>query len=51
MEVDALCDKNGLRLVTFNVNGVRTLFQHYPFSRMNNSLKEAFELFKADIIT
>ncbi|CDO94658.1 unnamed protein product [Kluyveromyces dobzhanskii CBS 2104] len=44
-------DKNGVRFLTFNVNGVRTLFQHYPFSRMNNSLKLAFELFQADIVT
>lgn len=49
--MDEVKDKTGVRFVTFNVNGVRTLFQHYPFSRMNNSLKLAFELFQADIVT
>lgn len=43
--------KNDLRCLTFNVNGLRTLFQHYPFSRMNNSLEEVFTHFDSDIIT
>lgn len=43
--------EDALRLVTFNVNGVRTIFQHYPFSKMNNSLNEVFSLFQSDVIT
>lgn len=42
---------NQVRLVTFNVNGLRTLFQYHPFSRMNGSLAQAFDYFQADVIT
>ncbi|AGO13168.1 AaceriAFR016Wp [[Ashbya] aceris (nom. inval.)] len=44
-------DARFMRLVTFNVNGLRTLFGHYPFSRMSNSLAQVFQHFKSDIIT
>lgn len=48
-----LADKNdtSIRLVTFNVNGIRTLFHYPPFSTFNNSLPQVFQLFNADIIT
>ncbi|CCE64232.1 hypothetical protein TPHA_0H00210 [Tetrapisispora phaffii CBS 4417] len=40
-----------IRLVTFNVNGIRTLFHYQPFSQMNQSLVNVFDYFNADIIT
>lgn len=40
-----------IRLVTFNVNGVRTFFHYHPFSQMRSSLKEVFNYFEADIIS
>lgn len=40
-----------IRLVTFNVNGVRTFFHYHPFSQMKSSLKEVFNYFDADIIS
>ncbi|AET40576.1 DNA-(apurinic or apyrimidinic site) lyase APN2 Ecym_6193 [Eremothecium cymbalariae DBVPG len=42
---------NNVRFITFNVNGIRTLFSHYPFSRMNNSLSQLFKFLDGDIIT
>ncbi|AMD21869.1 HFR014Wp [Eremothecium sinecaudum] len=42
---------NEVRFFTFNVNGIRTLFQHYPFSRQNGSLSQIFQSFKSDIVT
>lgn len=54
MAVDAISTEktsNDLRLVTFNVNGLRTLFHFKPFSEMNQSLEKVFDYFKADIIT
>lgn len=44
-------DSKLIRFVTFNVNGVRTLFQYQPFSRMNESLKQVFDYFDTDVIT
>lgn len=40
-----------IRFITFNVNGVRTLFQYQPFSTMRDSLSLVFDYFDADIIT
>ncbi|CEP63091.1 DNA-(apurinic or apyrimidinic site) lyase APN2 LALA0_S07e02190g [Lachancea lanzarotensis] len=43
--------RSNVRLVTFNVNGLRTFFHYQPFSGMNNSLATVFDHFKSDIIT
>lgn len=40
-----------IRLVTFNVNGIRTFFHYYPFSQMRSSLTAVFDYFDADIIS
>ncbi|KAH3901807.1 related to DNA-(apurinic or apyrimidinic site) lyase 2 [Saccharomycodes ludwigii] len=40
-----------VRLVTFNVNGIKTFFQYHPFNKMHNSLELVFDFFNADIIT
>lgn len=40
-----------IRLVTFNVNAVRTLFQYQPFSQMRDSLNQAFDYLDGDVIT
>lgn len=40
-----------VRFLTFNVNGIRTLFHYHPFSSMNSSLSQVFEYFQSDIIT
>lgn len=40
-----------VRFVTFNVNGLRTLFNYHPFSAMERSLSRVFDYFKSDIIT
>lgn len=42
---------NAVRFLTFNVNGVRTLFHYQPFSEMNQSLEKIFDYFEADVIT
>ncbi|GAV48259.1 hypothetical protein ZYGR_0I05560 [Zygosaccharomyces rouxii] len=39
------------RFLTFNVNGLRTLFHYQPFSNMNQSIENVFDYFNADIIT
>ncbi|GCF01339.1 class II abasic (AP) endonuclease [Zygosaccharomyces mellis] len=40
-----------IRFLTFNVNGLRTLFHYQPFSSMNQSIENVFDYFDADIIT
>lgn len=40
-----------IRLLSFNVNGLRTLFHYPPFSTFKNSLPKVFNFFNADIIT
>lgn len=40
-----------MRMVTFNVNGLRTLFHYQPFSDFNQSLEKALKYFDSDIIT
>ncbi|CUS21196.1 LAQU0S02e08240g1_1 [Lachancea quebecensis] len=40
-----------VRFLTFNVNGIRTLFHYHPFSSMNSSLSHVFDYFQSDIIT
>ncbi|EDO15018.1 hypothetical protein Kpol_1007p2 [Vanderwaltozyma polyspora DSM 70294] len=49
--VDRKQGSDAIRFVSFNVNGVRTLFHYQPFSQMNQSLKASFEYFDADVIT
>lgn len=44
-------DDTTMRLVTFNVNGLRTLFHYQPFSDLNQSLEKVFDYFDSDIIT
>lgn len=44
-------DLNLIRFVTFNVNGIRTLFHYQPFSHMNESLRQVFDYFDTDVIT
>lgn len=39
------------RFMTFNVNGLRTLFHYQPFSNMNQSIEKIFEYFDADVIS
>lgn len=47
------CDKKieTVRFLTFNVNGIRTLFHYHPFSEMNHSLATVFDHLESDIIT
>ena len=40
-----------IRLLTFNVNGVKTLFHYHPFSQMHQSMQKLLDYFNADIIT
>ena len=42
---------NDIRFVTFNVNGIRTLFHYQPFSTMNQSLRKVFDYLQSDVIT
>ncbi|SJM87277.1 probable DNA-(apurinic or apyrimidinic site) lyase 2 [Zygosaccharomyces bailii] len=49
--IQKIKEPNSFRFVTFNVNGVRTLFQYQPFSEMNQSPEKIFDYFNADIIT
>ncbi|GAV53275.1 hypothetical protein ZYGR_0AI05590 [Zygosaccharomyces rouxii] len=44
-------DSHSCRFLTFNVNGLRTLFHYQPFSNMNQSIENVFDYFNADIIT
>lgn len=44
-------DDTQVRLITFNVNGLRTFFHYQPFSDMNQSLEKVFAYLQADIIT
>ena len=44
-------DSKLIRFVTFNVNGIRTLFQYQPFSHMYESLRQVFDYFDTDVIT
>lgn len=47
------CTKSNevVRFLTFNVNGLRTLFHYRPFSEMSQSLESVFNYFDSDIIT
>ncbi|CAN3374431.1 hypothetical protein DIURU_000693 [Diutina rugosa] len=40
-----------LRLVTFNVNGVKTLFNYHPWRDTNGNLDEVLSKFNADVVT
>ncbi|SCV04044.1 LAMI_0H12992g1_1 [Lachancea mirantina] len=42
---------NDIRFLTFNVNGIRTLFNYHPFDEMESSLYKVFDYLKSDIIT
>lgn len=42
--------RQGLRLVTWNVNGIRTVFNYHPWTQLR-SLSAMFDFFQADIIT
>lgn len=42
---------NNLRLVTFNINGINTLFNYYPWNKFNQDLNQVFLSLKGDIIT
>ncbi|CCK71204.1 DNA-(apurinic or apyrimidinic site) lyase APN2 KNAG_0G01460 [Huiozyma naganishii CBS 8797] len=44
-------DGDCVRILTFNVNGVRTLFHYKPFHDWTPSLTKTFNYFNADIIT
>lgn len=44
-------DDQHARVITFNVNGLRTFFHYQPFSDMNQSLEKVFAYLDADIIT
>ncbi|CAK9440287.1 uncharacterized protein LODBEIA_P43870 [Lodderomyces beijingensis] len=40
-----------IRFVTFNVNGVKTIFHYHPWNHFNNDLNAMFNSLNADIIT
>lgn len=44
-------DKNTIRYVSFNINGVNTLFNYHPWTKFDQDLDRVFLLLKADIIT
>ncbi|CAH2352370.1 DNA-(apurinic or apyrimidinic site) endonuclease 2 [[Candida] railenensis] len=44
-------DPKSLRLVTFNVNGVKTLFNYYPWNKLQSNYDVFFNRINADIIS
>lgn len=42
---------NNLRLISFNVNGINTLFNYHPWNKINNDLNKLFTTLDGDIIT
>ncbi|CAI5757346.1 unnamed protein product [Candida verbasci] len=39
------------RFITFNVNGLKTLFNYHPWNKFNSDLNEIFKSLQSDIIT
>ncbi|KAI3403652.2 APN2 [Candida oxycetoniae] len=44
-------NKNSLRFVTFNVNGVKTIFNYHPWNKFKNDFNAMFNSLQADVIT
>ncbi|KAI5957562.1 APN2 [Candida theae] len=44
-------DANSIRFVSFNVNGIKTVFNYHPWNKINNDLNTMFDLLQADLIT
>ncbi|KAI5953935.1 APN2 [Candida margitis] len=44
-------NENSFRFVTFNVNGVKTIFNYHPWNKINNDFNTMFDLLQADVIT
>lgn len=42
---------NSLRYVSFNVNGIKTLFSYHPWNQLNRNLDDFFKLLEADVIS
>lgn len=42
---------NSIRFITFNVNGIKTVFNYHPWNKINNDFNTMFDLLEADIIT
>jgi AP endonuclease-2 len=43
--------ENAIRLVSFNVNGIKTLFNYHPWNSFNQDLNSLFNCLHGDIIT
>lgn len=44
-------NEKSIRFVTFNVNGVKTVFNYHPWNKIDNDFNTMFDLLQADVIT
>lgn len=49
--ISKLKEESTIRYVTFNVNGVKTIFNYHPWNQFNKDFNALFNLLQADIIT